>query len=74
MYQVKLSGKFTRTRISNLFCSSGSFYDIAANTFDSLIIDEAHRFNAKSGLFSHLGENQIKELVNAAKCSIFFDR
>ena len=72
VYQVKLSGKFTKTRISNLFSSSGSFYDIESNTFDSLIVDEAHRLNAKSGLFSHLGENQIKELINASKLSIFF--
>lgn len=72
VYQVKLSGKFSKTRISNLFSSSGSFYDIEKNTFDSLIIDEAHRLNAKSGLFSHLGENQVKELINAAKLSIFF--
>ena len=72
VYQVKLSGRFTKTRISNLFSSSGSFYNIDANTFDSLIIDEAHRLNAKSGLFSHLGENQIKELINASKLSIFF--
>lgn len=72
VYQIKLSGKFTKTRISNLFSSSGSFYDIEPNTFDSLIIDEAHRLNAKSGLFSHLGDNQIKELIDSAKLSIFF--
>lgn len=72
VYQVKLSGKFTKTRIANLFSSSGSFYDIGANTFDSLIIDEAHRLNAKSGLFNHLGENQVKELINVSKLSIFF--
>ena len=72
VYQVKLSGKFTKTRISNLFSSSGSFYNIEADTFDSLIVDEAHRLNAKSGLFSHLGENQIKELINAAKLCVFF--
>lgn len=72
VYQIKLSGKFTKTRIANLFSSSGSFYDIGANTFDSLIVDEAHRLNAKSGLFSNLGENQIKELINASKLCIFF--
>lgn len=72
VYQIMLSGKFTKTRISNLFSSSGSFYDIEANTFDSLIVDEAHRLNAKSGLFSHLGENQVKELINAAKFTVFF--
>jgi len=72
VFQIKLSGKFTQTRIANLFNSSGSFYNIAPNTFSSLIVDEAHRLNAKSGLFNHLGENQIKELINAAKFSIFF--
>lgn len=72
VYQAKLTGKFSKTRISNLFTGSGSFYDIEPNTFDSLIVDEAHRLNAKSGLFSHLGENQIKELIDAAKFSIFF--
>ena len=72
VYQVKLTGKFSKTRISNLFSSSGSFYNIDSNTFDSLIVDEAHRLNARSGLFNHLGENQIKEIINSAKCSIFF--
>ena len=72
VYQVKLTGKFTKTRISNLFSSSGSFHNIEPNTFDSLIVDEAHRLNAKSGFFGHLGENQIKELINTAKLSIFF--
>lgn len=72
VYKVRLTGKFTQTRISNLFTSSGSFHDINKNTFDSLIIDEAHRLNKKSGLFNNLGENQIKELINAAKFSVFF--
>lgn len=72
VYQVKLSGKFTKTRISNLFSSSGSFHNLESNTFDSLIIDEAHRLNEKSGLFNHLGENQIKELIDVAKFTVFF--
>ena len=37
-----------------------------------LIVDEAHRLNAKSGMFKNLGENQIKEIINASKFSIFF--
>jgi len=72
VYQVKLAGTFSKTRIANLFTSSGSFHDIESNTFDSLIIDEAQRLNAKSGIFSNLGENQIKELIAAAKFTIFF--
>lgn len=72
VYQVKLAGTFSRTRIANLFTSSGSFYDVTPNTFDSLIVDEAQRLNAKSGIFNHLGENQIKELIYAAKLTVFF--
>ncbi|MDA1169282.1 MAG: DUF2075 domain-containing protein [bacterium] len=72
VYQVKLTGKMTRSRISNLFSSSGSFHNIDSNTFDSLIVDEAHRLNEKSGMFSNLGENQIKEIIEAATFSVFF--
>jgi Uncharacterized conserved protein (DUF2075). len=72
VYEAKLTGKLSKTRISNLFASSGAFIDIEPNTFDSLIVDEAHRLNAKSGLYSNLGENQIKELISAAKFAIFF--
>ncbi|MDZ7821878.1 MAG: DNA/RNA helicase domain-containing protein [Candidatus Marinimicrobia bacterium] len=28
--------------------------------------------NDKSGLYRNKGENQIKEIINAAACSIFF--
>ncbi|MCX7996832.1 MAG: DUF2075 domain-containing protein [Patescibacteria group bacterium] len=72
VYEIKLTGKFTKTRITNLFGSAGSFHDAEANTFDALIVDEAHRLNSKSGMFSHLGENQVKEIINASKFSIFF--
>ena len=36
------------------------------------IVDEAHRLNQKSGLFSNLGENQVKEIIKASNFSIFF--
>lgn len=72
VYEAKLTGKLSRSRISNMFTSSGSFVNLEPNTFDSLIVDEAHRLNAKSGLYANLGENQIKELISAAKFSVFF--
>jgi hypothetical protein len=37
-----------------------------------LIVDEAHRLNEKSGLYANLGENQVKEPIASAKCTIFF--
>lgn len=55
-----------------LFKGSGCFYDCASNSIDVLIVDEAHRLNEKSGLYSNLGENQIKEIINTSKFSIFF--
>ena len=58
--------------LNNLFKGSGCFYDSEANSFDVLIVDEAHRLNKKSGIFSNLGENQIKEIINASKFSVFF--
>lgn len=72
VYEAKLTQTFKKSHITNLFSGSGSFHSSKENTFDALIVDEAHRLNAKSGLFSHLGENQIKEIVNSSKFNIFF--
>jgi DUF2075 family protein len=72
VYESKLTGSMSRTRIGNLFKGSGSFTETRPNTFDALVVDEAHRLNEKSGMFQNLGENQIKELIDSAKLSIFF--
>jgi DUF2075 family protein len=72
VYEARLTGTFTKTRISNLFSGSGAFVDDAPDTYDALIVDEAHRLNEKSGLYRNLGENQVKELIRAARCTIFF--
>lgn len=72
VYETKLAGTMTRTRYSNLFTGSGGFIDTPTDTFDVLIVDEAHRLNEKSGLYGNLGENQVKELIAAAKCTVFF--
>lgn len=39
---------------------------------DCLVVDEAHRLTEKSGYHSNLGENQVKEIINASRFSIFF--
>lgn len=72
VYSSKLRGDFTQTYINHLFQSSGSFINEERNKLDCLVVDEAHRLNAKSGMFQNKGENQIKEIINAAKFSIFF--
>lgn len=72
VYTTKLTGNFKKTYIDNLFVGSGCFINAPQDTFGALIVDEAHRLNEKSGLFSNLGENQIKEIINASKFSVFF--
>lgn len=72
VYESRLVGSITRSRFSHMFTGSGGFIETEPNTFDMLIVDEAHRLNEKSGLYGNLGENQIKELIEASKCVIFF--
>lgn len=72
VYAVKLNGTLRRTNINNLFGGTGTFIDVEPNQFDTLIVDEAHRLNFKSGLYQNLGDNQALELMKAAKCTIFF--
>lgn len=71
VYAKKLTGH-KKSSINNMFKGSGSYIDAEPNIVDVIICDEAHRLNDKSGMFHNLGENQIKEIINASLCSIFF--
>ena len=72
VYENKLRGDFRLNFIHNLFTGSGSFIEATQNKYGALIVDEAHRLNEKSGMYSNLGDNQIKEIINASSFSIFF--
>lgn len=72
VYKEKLRGEIKSASIDNLFVGPGSYVDVPKNCVDTIIVDEAHRLNDKSGMFRNLGENQIKEIINASKCAIFF--
>lgn len=72
VFEAILAGVLTQTRIRNLFSSSDNFYNAEINSFDTLIVDEAHRLNKQGGFFGNVGENQIKEIINASHLSIFF--
>jgi len=72
VYEARLTGSFRKSYISNLFVGSGAFTNCSADAFDVLIVDEAHRLNEKSGLYGNLGENQIRELIHAGRCVVFF--
>ncbi len=71
VYAKKLTGH-KKTSINNMFKGSGSYVEVDANMIDTIICDEAHRLNEKSGMFHNSGQNQIKEIINASLCSVFF--
>lgn len=72
VFQSKLTNSMSKSRFRVLFQGSGNYTEASKGIFDALIVDEAHRLNEKSGMFQNLGENQIKEIIHAANCSIFF--
>lgn len=72
VFQAKLKGILKGDAIKLLFSGSGSFTETPRDSIDVLIVDEAHRLRMKSGMFSHLGENQTREIIKTAGLSIFF--
>lgn len=72
VYKNKLATEDTEVSVNELFKSSGYFFRDKENKYDFLLVDEAHRLQEKSGIRNNLGENQIKEIINAAKLSVFF--
>ena len=72
VYQFKLKGHMRKNSVDNLFKGSGSYTEAPRNSVGTLLADEAHRLNEKSGMFQNMGENQIKEIIHAAACSVFF--
>lgn len=71
VYSTQLKGTYKKTEINNLFCGSGAYMNCKKNFFDALIVDEAHRVTEKTG-FIKMGENQIKEIINSSRFSVFF--
>lgn len=72
VYKQKLKGNFKKASVDNMFKGSGNYTQIENNMIHTLLVDEAHRMNEKSGMFHNQGENQIKEVIHAAICSVFF--
>lgn len=72
VYLQKLKGLMKKSSVDNMFKGSGVYTEASQDIVHTVLVDEAHRLNAKSGMFQNLGENQIKEIIHAAKCSVFF--
>ncbi|ROI00224.1 DUF2075 domain-containing protein [Chryseobacterium daecheongense] len=71
VYFDKLSKDLKMVELKKLFVGSGSFINTPLNSFKTLLVDEAHRLTEKTS-FLRRGDNQVKEIINSALCSIFF--
>lgn len=72
VYLKKLKGQMKKSSVDNMFKGSGTYTETGLNVAHTLLVDEAHRLNEKSGMFHNMGENQIKEIIHSAFCSVFF--
>jgi len=72
VYEAKLKGSMKGAEIRELFVSSDAFRDVVEESYDVLLVDEAHRLPERGGLYGNLGDNQIAEIMNCARVSIFF--
>lgn len=72
VYLKKLKGQMKKSSVDNMFKGSGTYTETGLNVAHTLLVDEAHRLNEKSGMFHNMGENQIKEIIHTAYCSVFF--
>ena len=72
VYKKKLKGHRTMSSIDNMFKGSGAYVDAPENAIGGLLADEAHRLNEKSGLYGNQGINQIYEIIQASRLSVFF--
>ena len=74
LYNGLIAGKaFKAIDLANLFKYPTAFADKPNNDVPCLLIDEAHRiFKMKGGVGLKSGTNMLKDLINAAKVSVFF--
>jgi len=72
VYAAKLKGNIRKSSVDNMFKGSGCYTDTENNLIQTLLVDEAHRLNEKSGIFHNKGVNQIEEIIHSAICSVFF--
>ncbi len=71
VFEVRLKDSFKGGQIKELFSGSGSYTGLEQDEYDILIVDEAHRLKLRTQ-YSKGGDNQIREIIHAARTSVFF--
>ena len=71
VFEEKLKDSMSGVEIKELFSGSAAYAGIKRDAFDVLIVDEAHRLKLRSQ-YAKGGVNQIREIIQAARTSVFF--
>jgi len=71
VFEEKLKGAIPNGDVRQLFSGSASYTGVDRDSYDVLLVDEAHRLKLRSQ-YAKGGVNQIKEIVDAARTVIFF--
>ena len=71
VFESKLKEVLSNGEINDLFSGSGSYVGVPEDSYDALIVDEAHRLKLRTQ-YAKGGVNQIKEVITAARTSVFF--
>ena len=71
VFEAKLQGVLPGVTIGSLFSGSASYVGVEPDSYDVLIVDEAHRLKLRSQ-YSKGGENQIREIIESARTVVFF--
>ena len=67
----KLQETIAGVGLQDLFSGSGVYAGVRKDSFDVLIVDEAHRLKLRAQ-WTKGGVNQIQEIIHAARTSVFF--
>jgi hypothetical protein len=71
VFESKLQETIAGVGLQDLFSGSGVYAGVGKDSFDVLIVDEAHRLKLR-GQWTKGGVNQIQEIIHAARTSVFF--
>lgn len=71
VFEEKLKGAIPGGDIRQLFSGSASYTGVNRDSYDVLLVDEAHRLKLRHQ-YAKGGVNQIKEIIDAARTVVFF--
>ncbi len=71
VFEKKLKSVLSNGEIHDLFSGSGSYVAVEKDSYDALIVDEAHRLKLRTQ-YAKGGVNQIKEIIDSSRLSVFF--